>query len=304
MIGGIVEIADAGRHVSVHRGFVRVSEGGDEIGCVPLDDVTALILSGPQTTLSKQLMVELAERKAVIVTCGRNWHPLSPTLPLGAHFESAGILHDQISARAPLKKRLWQHLVRVKIQNQSTILACHAPDHAAIAKLSVLARRVRSGDPENMEAQAARYYWPALMGKEFRRDRFATDANVHLNYGYTVLRAAMARAVCAAGLHPALGLHHHSRVNAFALVDDLIEPFRPLVDTIACELRDLGVAGDLNPERKRRLAAVFRQDLIGERGASPLVNCLARLAQSVATSLAKKSDALVLPEFKLADQLA
>ena len=111
MIGGIVEVAEAGRHLSVHRGFLKVDDDRTELGRVPLDDITALVLAGPQITLTKQVMVALAERKAVIVICVRDWHPLSMTLPFGAHFQSAGILNDQINAREPLKKRLWQCVV-------------------------------------------------------------------------------------------------------------------------------------------------------------------------------------------------
>src|SRR3990167_1818385 len=231
MIGGIVEVAEPDRYISVHRGFLKVSDENTELGRVPLDDITALILSAPQVTITKNLMVELAERKAVIVTCGRNWHPISITLPFAAHFEAAGILHDQIAAGEPLKKRLWQTIVKAKIAHQATVLDRHHPGHPKLAELAVLERRVKSGDPDNMEAQAARHYWPALMGKGFRRDRDMADVNAYLNYGYTVLRAAAARAVCAAGLHPALGLHHCARLNPFALVDDIMEPFRPLIDS-------------------------------------------------------------------------
>ncbi|MEX0760279.1 MAG: type II CRISPR-associated endonuclease Cas1, partial [Tistlia sp.] len=189
MIGGLVEVMEAGRHLAVHRGFLKVSDEGGEIGRVALDDITALILAGPQVTLSKALMVELAERRAVIVTCGRNWHPVALTLPFDSHFESAGVLHDQIAASEPLRKRLWQALVRAKIANQAQVLKRYRPAHPALDELDVLFRQVRSGDLDNREAQAARHYWPALMGSEFRRDRRAEGVNALLNYGYTVLRA-------------------------------------------------------------------------------------------------------------------
>lgn len=292
MIGGIVEVAESGRHLSVHRGFLKVSEGRTELGRVPLDDITALILSGPQITLSKRLMTELAERKAVIVTCGRDWNPLSFTLPFGTHFQAAKILRDQISASAPLRKRLWQKLVRRKIVHQMTVLDHYVPRHPKVAELAVLAKRVKSGDPDNMEAQAARHYWPALMGTGFRRDRTRTEINAYLNYGYMVLRAATARATCGAGLHPALGLHHGSDANAFALVDDLMEPYRPMVDAVVHELAAEDETIDLDPERKRRLVAVLQQDLLGEKGASPLANCLVRLAQSLRSACRRNARCL------------
>ena len=305
MIGGMVEVSSPGRHLSVHRGFMQVREDGEEVGRVPLDDISALVLAAPHLTLSSRLMTELAERKAVIVNCGADWHPLSMTLPFGVHFQSAGVLSDQIGAGQPLQKRLWQTLVRAKIRHQRVVLEHHAPASGKIADLAVLAGRVKSGDPENMEAQAARHYWRELMGAEFRRGRFAGESNVYLNYGYMVLRAATARAVCGAGLHPSLGLHHRGRSNAFALVDDLMEPYRPIVDSLA---RDMAAeSGDgvceLTPENKRRLAAVLQQDLLTPSGISPLINCLARLAQSLAASLAVGKDELALAEIGPPGQL-
>ena len=302
MIGGVVEVAETGRHLSVHRGFLKVSEGGNELGRVPLDDITALILSGPQITLSKVLMVELAERKAIIVTCGRNWHPISFSLPFGVHFETAGILRDQVKASEPLKKRVWQQIVQAKIDNQAAVLRRHSPDAKAIGELAMLRRRVKSGDPDNMEAQAARHYWPALMGSDFRRNRHSLGVNSFLNYGYTILRAATARAVCGSGLHPALGLHHGSRINPFALIDDLMEPFRPLVDSI---VRDIFFddTPELGVEQKRALAAVLRENLLLETGISPVSNCLARLTQSLTVSLASKKPQLVVAEIPESRQL-
>lgn len=301
MIGGMVEVAEQGRHLSVFRGFLKVSEDGSEIGRVPLDDINALILSGPQITLSKTLMVELAERRAVIVTCGRNWHPLSFTLPFGVHFETAGILHDQIALSEPLRKRLWQALVRAKIDNQALALRQAAPGHRAITELAIIRKQVRSGDPDNREAQAARHYWPAMMGDGFRRDGEGDGRNACLNYGYTVLRAATARAVCGAGLHPTLGLHHKSRINAFALIDDLMEPFRPMVD---CLVSGMDTGNDpLGPEQKRHLASVLQADMMAPQGASPVVNCLARLAHSLVASLREKKMALEIASMRAPEQL-
>jgi CRISPR-associated protein Cas1 len=188
-----------------------------------------------------------------------------------------------------------QLLTRAKI----ALISSSGSNEPPVAQITL------TGDPENMEAQAARHYWPALMAAGFRRERAAVDANSYLNYGYTVLRAATARAVCGTGLHPALGLHHGSRVNPFALVDDLMEPFRPLVDAIARDLAEADGAqiANLDPDRKRRLAAVLQQDLITKIGSSPLINCLGRLAQSLATSLAAKKDLLDLAQIVPSNRL-
>ena len=177
MIAGLVEIAEPGRQLELTRGFLRVvdrtTEAKQELGRVPLDQVTALIISAADAVITRQLLVALAERKAVTIICDRNWLPLTLTLPLDGHHESAGILYDQIAASQPLQKRLWQQIVQAKIKNQAIILQRHQPSHASgwskVDDLTRLSRRVKSGDPENLEAQAARLYWPALLGKSFRR---------------------------------------------------------------------------------------------------------------------------------------
>ncbi len=157
-----------------------------------------------------------------------------------------------------------------------------------------LAQRVRSGDPDNVEAQAARRYWLMLFDDTFRRERFGPMPNPFLNYGYTVLRAAMARAVAAAGLHPSLGIHHINRTNSMCLVDDLMEPFRPMVDYAVAGLTADGW-GQMTPEVKRALVDVLAMDMATKRGTTPLQTCLERAAQSLAQSFENGKPALILP---------
>ena len=297
MIGGIVEVAEDDRRLSVYRGFLKVSDNKEEIGRVPLDDITALILSARQATLSRNLMFELAERKAIIVVCGSNYHPISLTWPFDAHYETAGTLHDQINASKPVKKRLWQEIVKAKINNQMAILDMVKPGHDKLKDMAVCIKQLKSGDPENREAQAARHYWPALMGNSFRRNRTGDKPNNFLNYGYAILRAAAARAVCAAGLNPALGLHHHSRINSFALVDDLMEPFRPMVDMTAFNMNKQGMQ-ELDPSSKKAMAAVLQQDMMSEKGASPVINCMQRTAQALVSSFQTGDTKLKIPILK------
>ena len=158
----------------------------------------------------------------------------------------------------------------------------------------LLSRKVRSGDPDNVEAQAARRYWPLLFGEEFRRDRQEPGVNAMLNYAYTVLRAGAARAAMAAGLHPALGLAHRQRGNAFALADDLMEPFRPVADLLVSDLAKAGFA-DVDKETKPRLAQVLATDMSGPRGVSPVGACLQRLALSAARCFGGEARELELP---------
>jgi CRISPR-associated protein Cas1 len=162
------------------------------------------------------------------------------------------------------------------------------------APVAMLKRKVTSGDSTNVEAQAARYYWPRMMGEEFRRDRTAPDLNALLNYGYTVLRAATARAVVAAGLHPTIGLHHSNRGNAFALADDLLEPFRPLVD---CCVRGLTARNgpQVDTEAKKTLARLIALDLPLGGGLTPVSVALGKLAVSLGQSFENGSLNLALP---------
>jgi CRISP-associated protein Cas1 len=164
---------------------------------------------------------------------------------------------------------------------QGALLRARGVDEGA--SFDFIARRVRSGDPENLEAQAARRYWPLLMGPDFRRDRDAGGANALLNYGYAVVRATVARAVVAAGLHPTIGIQHSNRGNAFALADDLVEPFRPLVDGLIAAMLADGIA-EVDPDAKRRIARLIGFDLRIAGETSPVSVAAQRLAQSLARS--------------------
>ncbi len=305
MVTQVVEIAEDGHYLSKHRGFLVVKRDNGEVGRVPLDDITALILSAHQIILSKTLIMELAERRSPIITCGKNYHPLALSLPYDSHFDQTGILWSQIDCGQPLAKRLWQSIVREKIANQKTILGYFEGSSTVIDELAVLIKRVKSGDPDNMEAQAARHYWTALLGSSFRRDRETGIENSMLNYGYAIVRAATARAICGAGLTPALGIHHRNRKNAFALVDDLMEPFRPLVDKIVREIIDKEGAetGTLTPDMKRALSKVLDTDVQLQKGVSTVMNALHRLAQTLVSSLSANENRLEFPLIRQAGKL-
>lgn len=200
-------------------------------------------------------------------------------------------MRAQANAAQPLKKRLWQQVVVAKIKMQGAVV-----DSLALpaGPFELLARKVRSGDPTNVEAQAARRYWPLLFGQSFRRDQSAGGVNALLNYGYTVLRAATARAICTAGLHPTFGIFHANQANAFALADDLMEPYRPIIDRAVKTLVMDGFQ-DVSSETKVQLADLTSFDLETAKGRSPLGLTLSRLAQSLATSLESAEPALDLP---------
>lgn len=292
MIGRVVEIANDRRHLALTRGFMTVSTDGAEIGRVPLDDIGVLLCNAHGLTYSNSLLLELSRRGTSVVLCGPDHVPVAWVWPLDGHHVQALRMRHQLEAGEPLKKRLWQALVVAKVRQQGAVLARLGKPAGAF---DMLARQVRSGDPENLEAQAARRYWPLLMGGDFRRDRQAGGANAMLNYGYTILRSGVARAVVSAGLHPSIGLHHANRGNAMCLVDDLIEPFRPLVDYLVAVLI-AGGEGSLTSEVKSRLAAVLALDMTAVRGTTPVAVCLERLSVSLAAAFERRKPELDLPD--------
>lgn len=258
---------------------------------MPLDDIAALIANAHGLSYSNNLLTTLASRGVPVVLCGPHHRPVALVWPVDGHHAQAGRMADQAAASQPLKKRLWQQLVRAKILAQGAALAAVGAPHGGFHLLS---RKVRSGDPDNVEAEAARRYWPLLFGPQFRRDQDGDGINGLLNYGYAILRAAVARAVMAAGLHPSLGLMHSNRANALVLVDDLMEPFRPTVDLEVHRLVRNEIL-EVTRDAKTVLARIMVVDLPTAQGLSPVMTCAERLAQSLARALAGEGDELALP---------
>lgn len=292
MVGGIVEVAEDGRYLSRYRGFLVVSDKETELGRIPLADVTAVILSANQAIISKNILAALAEQNSVIISCGKSYLPVSITLPYSGNFESAHRMRQQIKASRPLCKQIWQRLVKEKVANQAAVLLWRGQENLGNT-VRAMANKVRSGDPDNMEAQAARRYWPRVFKPGFIRDRHSGGENILFNYCYTVLRSAVARSVVGAGLLPALGVHHRGRLNPFSLVDDLMEPYRPLADSVVLEVVEgLGDDVDLTPAVKRKLVRVLRLDLETSKGMSPLAEVLHSLAYSLVQSYEEKKERL------------
>ena len=236
MIKRTLEISQQPAHLCVRHRQLQLKRDGQVVGSTPCEDVGMVMVDHPQTTYTHQALTSLAENNAAVVFCGRDHLPTAIMLPIAKHGEVVWRLADQIAASLPLKKRLWQQLVIAKIHAQASNLS---PDTPGFRRLSVLAKQVRSGDPSNLEAQAAKVYWRYWLEESsvpngsrgpFARDPDGDGVNACLNYGYAVLRAALGRAIVGAGLQPSLGVFHQNRSNAFCLADDLIEPFRPLVD--------------------------------------------------------------------------
>lgn len=294
MIGRIVEVADDRRHLSLSRGFMVVQDTAGErkeLGQVPLDDIAAVIANAHGLSYTNNLLVALTERGAPFVLCAANHNAVGMLLPVDGNYQQAKRYDAQIAAAKPTHKRLWAEVVRAKLQQQAAALeAAGAPT----PPLTALVPKVRSGDPDNIEAQGARRYWSLLFGDGFRRDQDAGSINGLLNYGYTVLRACTARAVVAAGLHPTLALHHSNEGNALRLVDDLMEPFRPVIDLKVWLLARNGEC-EVRPETKRALVRTLYDDMETSAGATPVIVCAQRLATSLAQVYLGEREKLDLP---------
>lgn len=287
----VIDIATDGRHLSRERGFLKVSEDGVEIGRTPLDQIAAVIVHAHGTTWSTSVLTELAERGAPVVLCAANHAPKSVLMPIEGHHAQGARIRAQWGAKTPFLKQAWKRVVGAKVSMQAAALdAVGEPP----APLQMMLRKITSGDSTNIEAQAARYYWPRMMGPDFRRDTGQGDENALLNYGYTVLRAATARAVVAAGLHPTIGLFHSNRGNAFALADDLVEPFRPLVD---CAVRTIAARDgpQVDSAAKQALARLIATDLPLGDGITPVSVALMKLATSLGQSFETGTLDLALP---------
>ncbi|MES2365733.1 MAG: type II CRISPR-associated endonuclease Cas1 [Pseudomonadota bacterium] len=294
MLGRIVEVADDKRHLFLSRGFLVVqdTEGErKELGHVPLDDIAAVIANAHGLSYTNNLLVALAERCAPFVLCAANHNVVGMVFPIDGNFQQAKRFDAQIAASQPLIKRLWAEIVKSKLQQQAAALEATG---APFVPLSALVRKVRSGDPDNFEAQGARRYWGLLFGDDFRRDQQAGGLNAMLNYGYTVLRAATARAVVAAGLHPTIGIHHSNAGNAMRLVDDLMEPFRPMIDLKVWQLHKQG-EDQVTSNNKRALVQTLYDDMQTSAGATPVIVCAQKLATSLAQIFMGEKEKLDLP---------
>jgi CRISP-associated protein Cas1 len=229
MINRIIEVAETPARLRVDLGRLAVDVVGQSTVFVPMKEIAAIVVSNPAVSLTQAVLSELAGQGGVFVAMSEQFLPVAMMLPLETHGTQTARMGKQAEASEPTKKRAWQTIVRAKVRAQWALLAALGRPEPG---LEILIKAVQSGDIKNIEAQAAARYWKVLFGPAFRRDRDAFDQNRLLNYGYAVLRAATARAICGAGLHPCLGVQHHNKYNPYCLADDLMEPYRPLVDRV------------------------------------------------------------------------
>lgn len=292
----VVDVGAEPARLSVRHGQLVIERVDREPASTPLEDLAVLVLEHPAAVLSAAVLGEVAANGGSVVVSGRDHMPVAMLLPLLTHSVQSERHARQVGLSEPTRKRLWQQLVRAKIRAQSLALIAVCGEDAG---LGAMATRVRSGDPDNLEAQAARRYWPLLFSDPcFRRGSDYGGRNAQLNYGYAVLRAGVARALCAAGLHPSLGLQHHNRYDPFCLASDLMEPYRPVVDMAVAGLPRPDSDGDADGLVSLSKAAILefwsrRYECEGERRA--LGDVLQRAAGSLARVVAGEARNLALP---------
>ena len=298
----VLDFSDGPAYLHARLGQLLIERDGQEVVTVPLEEVAAVVVSHPAVRYAHSVLAGLAEHGGAFIVCDPRHLPAAILTPVQGHHTQAERFAVQAAARAPLKKRLWRQVVRAKILAQAELLEQVSGKPSG---LKAMAARVRSGDAGNLEAQAARRYWPALMGKGFRRRFDAEDANRHLNYGYAIINATTARAIAASGLHPALGIHHHNRYNAFCLASDLTEPFRPLVDRAVREwVTARGHDAPLDREAKTHLLESITARYNFQWEERSLFDILRRTAASLAAVFDGRAKELLLPEPRqlMADQ--
>lgn len=271
-----IEVSGEDRSMVLKHGQIFVFHQRDQVGQLSPEDVGILIVDTPTATMTHSVLTALLRQGAVIVFCGPNHLPVGMALPVEGHHLQTERFRAQVESTQPARKRIWQAVIRAKIGQQAA--ACEDP--VVRTRLERLATEVRSGDPSNREAHAAKVYWGAwLPEQEFRRDPDLPGANALLNYGYAVFRAALARSIIAAGFHPGLGVSHCNRFNAFCLADDLLEPFRPLVDQQVRALLREGIL-EIDRTAKQRILSLLHRPFQTEIGSGPLVHSLERYLAS------------------------
>jgi CRISPR-associated protein Cas1 len=296
MIRKTVEFATPGTRLSVANKQLVVERPDFPKATLPIEDLGVVIVDDLRATYTQAVFIELLEAGATVMVTGRDHLPAGMMLPLDAHHIQTERHRAQVEASEPTKKRAWQALIRCKIAQQGMVLAHFTGEHGGLLPM---ARRVRSGDPDNLEAQAAQRYWPRLFGKDFRRDRDLEGVNALLNYGYAVVRAATARAIVAAGLIPSLGVFHRNRANPFCLADDLLEPYRPYVDWRVRLLADqMGEEVPSLDDRDTRAAllSIFNETVLVGGKRMPLLLALHASTASLCRALTGGETTLALPE--------
>ena len=299
MHGHIVEIATDNKKLSVHAGFLRISEQNEAIKDIPLDLILSVVITSPTVIYTQPFLQRLAEEGIPLIICGKNFVPSGIYLPLIGHYKQYHIQHCQFEASVVLQKRLWQQIVIEKVRQQAAVLKKFGKKDL----LTPLVAKITSGDSKNVEATAAKSYFTALFGKDFRRDPEVEGINSFLNYGYAVIRSCVARFVVAVGLCPTLSVKHQNQLNPLCLVDDLMEPFRPLVDYTVYKIfteNKLPEDTKLISAHKKALAGILDWNLQTKNIVSPVYLIIEDFVRQYADSVVEKQ-AVLFSKYRLPD---
>lgn len=255
-----------------------------------------MVLDNKQITITQGALAELVANSAAVITCDSKCMPTGMLLPLSGNTLHQERFRNQIEAAIPLRKQLWQQTVKAKIENQAYCLQKNTSK--SFVPLHVLARKVRSDDADNHEAQAAAYYWKNLFSDSFTRDKDGIPPNNLLNYGYAIVRAVIARALVGSGLLPVYGIHHHNRYNAYCLADDIMEPYRPFVDDLVIlTMKKMEVSDDLTVALKREMLSIPVLDVVIGGKRSPLMIAAGLTTASLAKCYNGEAREISYPSF-------
>ena len=258
----------------------------------PIEDIGFVVIENPQASISVPLLNELADNNVSVIFCDKKQMPRTMLMTLEGNTTQQESYKYQIEASVPTKKNIWKQLVECKIRNQALLLNMLGKDGDALKPYYM---NVRSGDTDNREGAAAREYWSRIFYDGFKREREGAPPNNLLNYGYTILRAAVARALIGSGLYPAFGVFHRNRYNAFPLADDVMEPYRPFVDEIVYHLYYDGAVSELDSQSKGKLMRVLFSDVKMGKATRPLENALSLTTASLLRMYKGETDKLSLP---------
>ena len=268
---------------------------------VAIEDIGFIVLENQQITITNGLLEKLVHNNVALINCDQQHLPIGLLMPLNGHTEQSERFKNQINASIPLKKNLWQQTIAAKIANQGELLRANG---IAMRKMELWAKEVTSGDSLNHESRAAVFYWQSLSSilnrneQLFLRGQDGLPPNNLLNYGYAILRAITARAIVSSGMLPTLGIFHHNKYNAYCLADDIMEPYRPFVDKIVCEIvKNEIIVDELTTEIKKQLLNIVAIDVMIDGKKNPLMVAMSRTTNSLHECFEGSARKILYPEY-------
>lgn len=256
----------------------------EEVWSMPIEDVSAIVLESQQILLTESLLSKICENNIIVYICDSKHTPNGYILPYFQHSRQLKIIKMQIAMTEPFKKRCWQKIIKQKIFNQSYVLKC-VGKYDAEKKLLKLLENVDSGDTQNVEGQSAKIYFETLFKRGFNRN-LENVYNACLDYGYSILRGAIARTISQYGYIPSLGIHHKSELNNYNLADDFIEPFRAIVDLWT--IQNVKETEEFRTDMRRSLVDLLNYEVIISGKRVCVINAIDILVSSFTTSVQNK----------------